>query len=1041
MRPPWIFLASCAVVGGAAVASGPTGQEFAYPFLGFACVAAMVASIALNRPRAPGPMHAFAVATALFATGDLIRAVGIAASQHVVDGLFLAAYPFLIAGLMLLAKRASLGTAIDAGIIGASLFVLSWTFLSDHLHGGHGDALVATAFPVLDLLILVFVVRYLGSGHGITRQAVLGLGGVVALVIGDLSYSGHLANSVGGVAPTQLFWLVMYALWGASALDRQRGPGRRLPALPAASASVRAALLVAAVLLATFALAFEQHHDRVGQLVVFAGASVISLLALARMWEMHLSNLRLLERQRQVVAEREQTASLLEATLDATAEGLIVTDRDGVIVAANARAAATWRISHARLIGSRIGEPARPSYLEACDPRASIDAILAKPESESFDVLELTDGRTVERFSSPQLLRGDVVGRVWSYRDVTERRRAEAAQRRSERRLSETLENVRLVAASIDARGIVTFANDFLLELTGWTREEVVGHDWFDRFDDDAGVRADYFRCMAEGEIRPHFESVIRTRAGALRTIRWSSTFQSGEDGDVASIVTIGEDVTERRDAEAELRRREEHFRSLIEHGTDVICVLAADGTSLYESPSVERVLGWSPGELLGSTNFDLHHPEDADRAAAFFAGILAGEPGAPIESRLRHRDGTWRLVETVGHLREQDGEPVVVLNYRDLTERRDLEEKLLHAGKLEAVGRLAGGVAHDFNNLLTAIGGYAEFLLASLDEDDERRADAVEIARAADRASALTRQLLAFSSRQVLRPEVLDAVEVVGELQNLLSQLLGAGVRLTTEGEDDCLVEADRGQVEQVITNLVVNARDAMPGGGDVTIAVSRTDDDGSWVDICVTDTGTGIDEATIEHIFEPFFTTKGKDEGTGLGLATVYGIVAQSGGTATVASELGVGTTFRVRLPLSLAAVAPDVVPDAPCASRGAETILLVEDEDMIRSLVRDVLTRSGYTVLDAPSGDAALELLGASEATIDLLVTDVVMPGMSGPALAELVVGERPDVRVLFMSGYTNEPEAVGGSPDSAFIAKPFAPQALVAKIRDVLETVRV
>ena len=777
------------------------------------------------------------------------------------------------------------------------------------------------------------------------------------------------------------------------------------------------------------------------QFAIFAVSSLISLLALARMWQLHRGNLRLLERERRVVAEREQTASLLEATLDATADGLIVTDREGVIAAANARAAATWRISHALLIGSRMGEHARPSFLEAGDPRASIDAILAKPESESFDVLELTDGRTVERFSSPQRLRGEVVGRVWSYRDVTERRRAEAAQRRSERRLSETLENVRLVAASIDARGTVTFANDFLLELTGWTREEVVGHDWFDRFDHDAGVRADYFRCMAEGEIRPHFESAIRTRAGARRTIRWSSTFQRGEDGDVAGIVTIGEDVTERREAEAQLRRREEHFRSLIEHAADIITILELDGTIRYESPSVERVLGWKVDELIGRNAFELIHPDDLAGTAEVFRSGIAGGEVPPFQFRFGCADGSWRSLEALGEAHHDENGPFVVINSRDVTERRVLEEKLLHAQKLESVGRLAGGVAHDFNNLLTAIGGYAEFLLVSLDEDDERRADAVEIARAADRAAALTRQLLAFSSRQVLQPEVLDAVEAVRELQNLLSQLLGADVRLTTEGEEGCLVEADRGQVEQVITNLVINARDAMPGGGDVTIVVSRTEDDGSWVDICVTDTGTGIDDATMEHIFEPFFTTKGKDEGTGLGLATVYGIVAQSGGTVTVASELGTGTTFRVRLPLSLGVVADDVVPDASPASRGGETILLVEDEDMIRSLVRDVLTRSGYTVLDAPSGDAALELLGASEAAIDLLVTDVVMPGLSGPALAELVVGERPDVRVLFMSGYTNEPEAVVGSPDSAFIAKPFAPQALVAKVRDVLETVRV
>ncbi len=260
---------------------------------------------------------------------------------------------------------------------------------------------------------------------------------------------------------------------------------------------------------------------------------------------------------------------------------------------------------------------------------------------------------------------------------MTEQRRAELAQHRSEQRFRETLENVSLVAASIDADGVVTFANDFLLELTGWTRADVVGHDWFERFDDDEDVRRDYFECMAKGGIRPHFESAIRTRQGELRTIRWSSTIQYDVTGAPAGIVTIGEDVTERRAAEEELRVREEHFRSLIENASDVICVLTPDGTSLYESPSVERVLGWKPEEIVGQENFAFRHPDDAERADAAFAAILAGEVVPPMELRLRHRDGRWRIVETVGRLREQEGRPVVILNYRDVTERRELEEQL----------------------------------------------------------------------------------------------------------------------------------------------------------------------------------------------------------------------------------------------------------------------------------------------------------------------------------------------------------------------------
>jgi PAS domain S-box-containing protein len=599
------------------------------------------------------------------------------------------------------------------------------------------------------------------------------------------------------------------------------------------------------------------------------------------------------------------------------------------------------------------------------------------------------------------------------------------------------LENVAMIALALDRDGCVTFANDFLLELTGWNRAQVIGSDWFTLFEDDPRMRADYARFMQLGVIRAHFQGPIRTRSGELREISWSSILDLDQAGEVGGIVAIGEDVTEQRRAEELLRSNEEFFRTLIENASDMIAIIAPNGASIYESPSVERVLGRKPEEVVGVPGFPLLHPGDADLARTQFAAILAGEETAPVEFRLQHRNGSWRICEGVGRrLRHTDGQYVVLINYRDVTDQRELQEQLLHAQKLEAVGRLAGGIAHDFNNLLTAIGGYGDFLASSFDDGDPRREDAQEIIRASERAAALTRQLLAFSRRQVLQTEVLDFGEILGTLDKLLSRVLGADVEVFTTAEAGCLVRADRGQLEQVITNLAVNARDAMPDGGRLELAVRRT---GGQVELLVRDTGHGIDAEILPHIFEPFFTTKPAGKGTGLGLATVYGIVAQSGGEVSVVSDPARGTVFRVLFPQAHDDRTPKAAPASrPAARDGTESILLAEDEDTIRRLVCEVLIRSGYSVHAEATGDAALEWLQEHADGVDLLLTDIVMPGsLSGPALARAALLLKPSLRVLYTSGYANEPDEALESPDIAFIGKPFLPQELVAKVREVLD----
>jgi nitrogen-specific signal transduction histidine kinase/ActR/RegA family two-component response regulator len=389
--------------------------------------------------------------------------------------------------------------------------------------------------------------------------------------------------------------------------------------------------------------------------------------------------------------------------------------------------------------------------------------------------------------------------------------------------------------------------------------------------------------------------------------------------------------------------------------------------------------------------------------------------------------------------------------------ERARLETQLLHSQKMEAIGRLAGGIAHDFNNLLTAITGYSELIVSDLDPENPLARDAEEIKRAAEQAAAMTQQLLAFSRRQVLQPKLMNLNEVVTQIEKMLKRLIGEDIELATElAPDLATIHSDRAQIEQVCMNLVVNARDAMLPlrGGRVTIRTAnvRLDEPeagkrgarpGDYVLLTVSDTGEGMDEETLAHIFEPFFTTKDPGKGTGLGLSTVHGIVEQSGGVIDVESVVGRGTAFHVYLPVALEREDSSAGVVASGALRGSETLLLVEDEDMVRQLVGRVLRESGYGVYEASSGDEALRLSDSIAEPIDLLVTDVVMPGMSGRELAEQVCQRRPRTRVLFMSGYTEEAivgHGVGGS-EADFIGKPFTPQELAEKIRNLLDTERV
>ena len=490
-----------------------------------------------------------------------------------------------------------------------------------------------------------------------------------------------------------------------------------------------------------------------------------------------------------------------------------------------------------------------------------------------------------------------------------------------------------------------------------------------------------------------------------------------------------------RERSEIILREQEQKLRAVFDTALDAIFISDDDRRYVDANPAACEYLGIAKRDLIGRRIDDFLPPHRQETIEQDWAAYIAGGPVMEEWETMRS-DGLVRNAEASARPHFLPGLHIAFL--RDITDRRRLEAELLSAQKLESLGRLAGGVAHDFNNLLTGITGYASLLLERTNGDGELARDLGEIKRAADRAAELTKQLLAFGRRQVLNPQPLDLNTILRDVGTLLRRLLGEDVELDLRPASAlCTVRADPGQIEQVIVNLAVNARDAMPGGGRLTIETRNAGPDS--VELVFTDTGAGMDEQTAAQIFEPFFTTR--EQGVGLGLASVYGIVRQSGGDVTVESAPGEGSVFTIRLPRVRETVAaPAPVADPGTATRtGSETILLVEDEDVVRDLTRRVLERQGYTVFACADGEEAVALAGRLDETIDLLLTDVVMPGLRGWEVARLVSSSRPEMKVLYMSGYAEE-ALVGRASiaGNALIEKPFAVDALARRVREALET---
>ncbi|MGH7603453.1 MAG: PAS domain S-box protein [Gemmatimonadaceae bacterium] len=518
------------------------------------------------------------------------------------------------------------------------------------------------------------------------------------------------------------------------------------------------------------------------------------------------------------------------------------------------------------------------------------------------------------------------------------------------------------------------------------------------------------------------------------------------------SLNAMAETLQKREEA---LRRSEMRFRAIIENVDDIILISRANGSRTYVSPAMARVLGYREEELLAFTAQDMIHPADWPAVRELIRDVQTA-PGTTLfgQARYRHRNGSWRTMAlSVSNLSEVAGVDGLLVNLRDVTEHVALESELRQAQKMESVGQLAGGVAHDFNNLLTVISGRIDFLLDASNLESDQEDDLVEIKKAAERAAGLTQQLLAFSRKQLLQPRVVDLNRTLDEVEPMLRRLIGEDIQIRIEHGDDLgFVTADPGQLHQILMNLALNARDAMPTGGVLTFVTAnhsvQNDAEmaadhlkaGDYVMLHVSDTGVGMDQTTQARIFEPFFTTKEHGRGTGLGLSTVYGIVKQSGAAISVTSAPQAGTTFSVSFPRTDAcALAKPAEEDELSPPLGTETILLVEDDSAVRQLVERVLRSRGYSVLAAQHGGDALQLASDPGKEMDLVLTDIVMPTMSGRELVEALQTLRPMVRVLYMSGYTNDEILRRGlhDPNTSFIQKPFTAENLAAQVRKVLD----
>ncbi len=754
------------------------------------------------------------------------------------------------------------------------------------------------------------------------------------------------------------------------------------------------------------------------------------------------------------------------AMFDVVPVGVALADpATGRLLAVNPRMSLITGYSAEELLGMSVAEITHPEDLE--QDRKMFQGIV-RDEAHEYRIEKRyvrKDG-DVAWVNANIVVLPDAAGRptrtLATIEDITERKKAEANIGKLNAELEDALqwqrqifEGSRDAVFLSDEEGRFVAVNEAATELTGFSREELLSMTIPDLHDDpDLAAYNAFHRRILDGE-RILSEAPIRRRNGSKVAVEFNNSLVV--IGGKRFMHTASRDVTERRRAAEALVASESRYRVLFENAAEgIVAIDPETGRFQFFNPSVCAMFGYTPEEFGELTLSDLH-PRDALAQALkeIRAAVRGFRPKMASGIPCLRKDGTTFLADVHGSVVTLAGRRVAFGFFTDMTVRVRLEEQLRQAQKMQAIGQLAGGVAHDFNNLLTVISGNCELLLSSTSADDRRRDSLVDIRSASERAASLTRQLLAFSRKQILEPRLVDVHEVVTGIEKMLRRLIGEDVDLQTDlAADPSWVKVDPGQLEQVVMNLVVNARDAMPHGGRITIR-TRNVDPAATVDleetgeperrprvaIAISDSGSGITPEVKAHLFEPFFTTKAAGKGTGLGLATVYGVVKQSGGDVVVESEPGKGATFTVVLPSQ----------DSPRRTRGAsgthralprgtETVLVVEDEEAVRRIVKIALESTGYRVIEARNGTEALEAIRTHAGKIHAMVTDVVMPEMSGRELAERIAKEdHPGLKILYMSGYTDDAVVRHGIVESgvAFLQKPFSPLALARKVREVLD----